>query len=87
MIYIDTWTMIFRLDMLDAERDMIMPGEEATVRLTLPNNMPLIEGKNFTLRENKITVGTGRIIKLHDPIPIKPENKNKLFKEVIKIEK
>ena len=85
MIFIDTWSMEFRLDMLDGPTSMIMPGEQATVRLTLPSEMPLMDGQNFTLRENKITVGTGRIIKLYDPIDI--PIKTKLHKQVIKIEK
>ena len=85
MIFIDTWSMEFRLDMLDGPSSMIMPGEQATVRLTLLSEMPLMDGQNFTLRENKITVGTGRIIKLYDPIDI--PIKTKLHKQVIKIEK
>ena len=85
MIFIDTWSMEFRLDMLDGPSSMIMPGEQATVRLTLLSEMPLMDGQNFTMRENKITVGTGRIIKLYDPIDI--PIKTKLHKQVIKIEK
>lgn len=46
---------------------MVMPGEQSSARFTLPANMPLLEGQNFTLRENQITVGTGRITKCHKP--------------------
>ena len=60
-----------------------MPGEQATVRFTLPANMPLMEGQLFTLRENKITVGTGLITKLHEPFPL-PYN-SKLAKILILI--
>lgn len=63
MIYIDTWFSVFRLDLLENSK-MIMPGEQATVRFTLPANMPLLQGQVFTLRENKITIGTGLITKL-----------------------
>lgn len=84
MIYIDTWSMVFRLDMLKDPTAMIMPGDQATVRFTLPSNMPLLEGQLFTLRENKITVGTGMITKLHSPIPV--PIKTKLAKQTIKIE-
>ena len=31
--------------------------------------MPVFVGQNFTLRENKITVGTGKVTRLLDPIP------------------
>jgi len=55
--------MIGRLDLLHGET-MIMPGDQATVRVSIPDKMPLMEGQNFTLRENKITVGTGRIVSL-----------------------
>ena len=41
-----------------------MPGDQATVRVSIPDKMPLMEGQNFTLRENKMTVGTGRIVSL-----------------------
>ena len=43
---------------------MQMPGDQATVRVSIPDKMPLMEGQNFTLRENKMTVGTGRIVSL-----------------------
>ena len=67
MIYIDTWQLSFRLD-LYKENELVMPGDQATVRFTLPSSMPILEGQQFTLRENKITVGTGRITKLYDPL-------------------
>ena len=43
---------------------MQMPGDQATVRVSIPDKMPLMEGQNFTLRENNMTVGTGRIVSL-----------------------
>ena len=52
-----------------------MPGEQATVRLTLPNSMPILEGQKFTLRENKTTVGTGVVTKLCSPIYIADKTK------------
>ncbi len=84
MIYIDTWWMAFRLDFLDKSTEMVMPGEEATVRFTLPHDMPVKEGQVFTLRENKITVGTGMITKLFDPIYV--PYKMQLHKQEIKID-
>ena len=70
MIYIDTMSSVFRLDILGKRNKMIMPGENATVRFTIPTMMPLMEGQLFTLRENKNTVGTGLITKLHEPFEI-----------------
>jgi hypothetical protein len=32
--------------------------------------MPILTGQKFTLRENKITVGTGVVTKLCDPIRV-----------------
>lgn len=72
MIYIDTWSCTFRLD-FPKKMQMMMPGEQATVRLTLRTNMPIAEGQNFTLRENNVTVGTGMITKTFDPL-ILPSN-------------
>ena len=51
MIFIDTWNMQFRLDLLDGAK-MIMPGEQATIRITLPSDMPIFVGQTYTLREN-----------------------------------
>ena len=66
---------------------MVMPGEQATVRFTLPSNMAILEGQTFTLRENKITVGTGLITKIHQPFVLTHgENVLKLAKETIKVE-
>jgi hypothetical protein len=56
---------------------------QATVRLTLPTTMPIITGQKFTLRENKITVGTGVVTKLCDPIYV--ADKIKLAKLEIEI--
>ncbi len=69
VIFIDTWNMPFRLDIpVSSGADMIMPGEQASILLTLLWTMPLMEGQSFTLRENQITVGTGVITKLLPPI-------------------
>nr|ACO15638.1 Elongation factor Tu, mitochondrial precursor [Caligus clemensi] len=68
LIHMDTWSMAFRLDFLEKDREMIMPGESALLKITTKRNMPLFDGNKFTLRENKITVGTGIITKLNSPI-------------------
>lgn len=83
MIHIDTWSMSFRLD-LHREIGMIMPGEQATVRITLHANMPLMDGQQFTIRENNVTVATGRITKLYDSLDV-PQN-TKLTRIPIKLD-
>ena len=78
MLYIDTWSLAFRLDVPKEEGDMVLPGDQATVRLTVLKNMPLFVGQRFTLRENKMTVASGIITKLHPPILT--HSKSKLIK-------
>jgi hypothetical protein len=43
---------------------------QASVRITLPSTMPILAGQKFTLRENKMTVGTGVVTKLCSPIRV-----------------
>ena len=68
-LFIDTWNIIFRLDLLGGAK-MIMPGEQATVRITLPHQMPVFVGQQFTMRENNVTVATGVVTKLCDSVDI-----------------
>ena len=68
MLYIDTVSAAFRLDIPKSEGDMVLPGDQATVKLTVLKTMPLFVGQKFTLRENKITVASGIITKLGEPI-------------------
>ena len=68
MLYIDTWSTSFRLDIPASEGDMLLPGDQATVKLTVLKTMPLFVGQKFTLRENKITVASGIVTKLGEPI-------------------
>ena len=80
-IFMDTWNTTFRLD-LPKETEMLMPGEQISARITLSTNMPVIEGQNFTLRENQMTVATGKVSKLLDPIEIERKKLNKLVIDV-----
>ena len=70
MLLVDTWNASFRLDIPKSVGDMIVPGEQATVNLSMLKTMPLFVGQKFTLRENKITVASGIVTKLHNPIPM-----------------
>lgn len=46
------------------DREMIMPGEDATVELRLMKSMVMEQGQRFTFRSGKFTLGTGVITKL-----------------------
>jgi len=78
MLYVETWVVPFRLDIPEVEGDMVLPGDQATIKLTILKTMPLFLGQKFTLRENKQTVATGVISSLLPPIPT--HSKTKLIK-------
>jgi len=78
MLYVETWVVPFRLDIPEEEGDMVLPGDQATIKLTILKTMPLFIGQKFTLRENKQTVATGVISGLLPPIPT--HSKTKLIK-------
>ena len=46
---------------LDAGKEFVMPGEDASFSLTLMHPTPLEKGLRFTMREGSRTVGTGII--------------------------
>lgn len=78
MLYVETWVTPFRLDIPKEEGDMVLPGDQATIKMTILKTMPLFVGQKFTLRENKQTVATGIISSLLPPIPT--NSKSKLIK-------
>ena len=78
MLYVETWVMPFRLDIPKDEGDMIIPGDNANVKLTVLKTMPLFVGQKFTIRENRQTVATGVITELLPQIPT--HSKTKLVK-------
>lgn len=55
-------------------KDILIPGENARVRLTIFKQMVMKEGQAFTIREGHITVATG-IITAIKPIVELPFNK------------
>ena len=79
MIYSDTWNMVSRLDLLDGVT-MIMPGDQATVRLTVGSEMPIFKGQNYTIRDNNKTVATGIVTRLCKPVQVDKVDKNRLGK-------
>ncbi|BES87652.1 Elongation factor [Nesidiocoris tenuis] len=78
ILFSNTWNVACRIDLL--ESSMLMPGEHATVRLTLLKKMAMNQGQSFTMRENQLTVATGVITKTLPPI-----NFNKLDKVQIDV--
>ena len=44
---------------LPAGKDMVMPGDDTDLTITLKSDIPLEAGQRFTLREGSKTVGTG----------------------------
>ncbi|XP_050097672.1 elongation factor Tu, mitochondrial [Anopheles aquasalis] len=49
-------------------KDMVMPGEDAKLQLRLMRPMVLEQGQRFTLRDGHITLGTGVVTKLLNPL-------------------
>jgi len=78
MLYVETWSTAFRLDIPRGEGDMVLPGDQANIKITILKSMPLFEGQKITLRENRQTVATGIVSKLLTPIPT--NSKTKLIK-------
>ena len=79
-VYSSTWNVYCRFDfLLPPENKMLMPGEFATCRLTFTYNMPMIEGQVFTVREETRTIGTGKITRILNEIPL-PQ---KIFRKIV----
>lgn len=60
-MYCQTWHTRVQMDLLG--KDMMMPGDDSTVKLNMDKAMVLLPGQRFTLRNSGITVGTGVITK------------------------
>lgn len=74
-LFSSTWNTTCRIDLVD-NMTMLMPGEHATVELTLLRKMIMTMGQPFTIRENNVTVATGIITKVLPSIDVN----NKLHK-------
>jgi len=75
MLYMDTWSIAFRLDIPEDEGNMIIPGESSQIKISMLKKMPMFVGQRFTLRENKSTVASGIITKLNPHIEMPPRQK------------
>jgi len=85
--YSRTWDCPAFVTLVDKE--MALPGEDATMELKLLKPMVLEEGQNFTIRDNNGTVGTGRVIKCNknlteEDIMLMTMNRNKREKYLAK---
>ena len=58
MCFSKTWDCNAFMELVDKE--MALPGEDATVELKMMKPMVFEEGQNFTIRDNNGTIGTGK---------------------------
>ncbi|KAI4879013.1 hypothetical protein NFI96_028578, partial [Prochilodus magdalenae] len=58
-----TWDMACRVQLPD-DKEMIMPGEDTSLMLTLRQPMVLEKGQRFTLRDGNKTIGTGLVTEI-----------------------
>ncbi|KAL6460718.1 hypothetical protein MHYP_G00306840 [Metynnis hypsauchen] len=63
-----TWDMACRVQLPDG-KEMIMPGEDASLTLTLRQPMVLEKGQRFTLRDGNKTIGTGLVTEILTATP------------------
>eukprot|EP00092_Neocalanus_flemingeri_P001049 GFUD01001119.1.p1 GENE.GFUD01001119.1~~GFUD01001119.1.p1 ORF type:complete len:483 (-),score=152.01 GFUD01001119.1:123-1394(-) len=63
MCFSKTWDCAAFVQLVDKE--MALPGEDATMDLKLLKPMVLEEGQNFTIRDNSGTIGTGIVTKMN----------------------
>ncbi|XP_035381239.1 elongation factor Tu, mitochondrial [Electrophorus electricus] len=58
-----TWDMVCRVQ-LPENKEMVMPGEDTSLTLTLRQPMVLENGQRFTLRDGNRTIGTGLVTEI-----------------------
>lgn len=64
MCFSKTWDCAAFVQLVDKE--MAMPGEDATMDLKLMKQMVLYEGQHFTIRDSAGTIGTGKVTAVHN---------------------
>lgn len=72
-----TWNVPSRIDF--PNDSMLMPGDHATVRLTLLKKMVMSESQPFTIRDNGCTVATGIITNRLKSVDLPMNKLSKLF--------
>ncbi|KAI9526432.1 hypothetical protein NQZ68_039643 [Dissostichus eleginoides] len=65
-----TWDMACRVT-LSEDKEMVMPGEDTSLTLTLRQPMVLEKGQRFTLRDGNRTIGTGLVTEI---LPVTDED-------------
>ncbi|KAF3846597.1 hypothetical protein F7725_003675 [Dissostichus mawsoni] len=65
-----TWDMACRVT-LPEDKEMVMPGEDTSLTLTLRQPMVLEKGQRFTLRDGNRTIGTGLVTEI---LPVTDED-------------
>jgi translation elongation factor EF-Tu-like GTPase len=79
MLYSSTWNIYTRLDIILPEgTKMLMPGEQASVRLIMHNTMPMLIHQNFTVRDLNRTIGSGKITKICTPLIFNKKKMNSI---------
>lgn len=71
VLFAETWQVTARFDF---EGDMIMPGDNAQVTITLLKSMVILPGQPFSVRDGMQTVASGIIHQAYDPVFV-PEKK------------
>ncbi|XP_072889525.1 elongation factor Tu, mitochondrial isoform X2 [Hemitrygon akajei] len=63
-----TWDMVCRVE-LPKGKELVMPGEDTSLTLTLRQPMVLEKGQRFTLRDGNKTIGTGLVTSVLQSTP------------------
>uniref|UniRef100_A0A8B9UHU7 Elongation factor Tu, mitochondrial n=1 Tax=Anas zonorhyncha TaxID=75864 RepID=A0A8B9UHU7_9AVES len=70
VMFSHTWDIACRV-LLPPGKELVMPGEDAALRLLLRQPMVLEQGQRFTLRDGSRTIGTGVVT---STLPMEPED-------------
>ncbi|XP_041035968.1 elongation factor Tu, mitochondrial isoform X2 [Carcharodon carcharias] len=62
-----TWDMACQVQ-LPTGKELVMPGEDTSLTLTLRQPMVLEKGQRFTLRDGNRTIGTGLVTAVHESL-------------------
>ena len=63
-MHVCDYTMSCMCMIVFAGKEMVMPGDDASLILTLKSEMPIELNQRFTLREGAKTVGTGVVTEI-----------------------
>ncbi len=61
VVFSKTWDTAGLVELVDKDKDMIMPGEDATVTLKFYKPMVATPNQQITLRGGGQTIGTGKV--------------------------